>query len=51
MSLFSKIGKLARSPQGKKALDQAQSFAKSPEGKKRIASVRDRVGPAKKKKR
>lgn len=43
MSLFSKIGKFARSPQGRRAVQQAQRYAQSPEGKRKLAQVRQRL--------
>lgn len=41
--LIGKIGRLARSPQGRKAMDRAQSYVKSPEGKRKIEQVRGQV--------
>jgi hypothetical protein len=41
--LAGKIARLARSPQGRKLADRAQSYAKSPEGKRKIEQVRGRV--------
>lgn len=48
MSLFTKLSTLARSPQGKKAMRQAQEFAQSPEGKRKLASLRERVAGGRK---
>lgn len=50
MSFLNKVTRFARSPQGKKAVRQAQTFASSPEGKKKIASLRSRFGDGAKKK-
>jgi hypothetical protein len=43
MSLFSKVSKFARSPQGKKAMDKAKDFANKPETKEKIEQVREKV--------
>jgi hypothetical protein len=43
MGLISKLSKFARSPQGKKAMRQAQEYAKSPQGKAKIAQARELV--------
>jgi hypothetical protein len=40
MSLFSKIARFARSPQGRRMTQQAMTYARSPEGKRRLADVR-----------
>ncbi len=40
--LAGKIARLARSPQGRKLEDRAQSYAKSPEGKRKIEQARKR---------
>ena len=42
--LMSKITRFARSPQGRKLANRAQSYARSPEGKRKIADVRGRMG-------
>ena len=44
MSLFSKAARLARSPQGKKLMSQAQEFAAKPENRQKISQLRGRVG-------
>ncbi len=41
-SLFSKVSRFARSPQGRRATDKAMRFARSPEGKRKIAQFRQR---------
>jgi hypothetical protein len=46
--MFSKLTKLARSPQGQKALRQAQDYAKSPEGKRKVADLRSKLQGGKK---
>lgn len=43
MSLFSKVSKFAKSPQGKKAMDKAKDFANKPETKEKIEQVREKV--------
>ena len=43
MSLFSKAARFARSPQGKKLMNQAQQFASKPENRQKIAQLRGRV--------
>ena len=40
MKLMSMIAKFARSPQGRRAAQQAMSYARSPEGKRKIESAR-----------
>ena len=42
MSLFSKISRFARSPQGRRMTQQAMSYARSREGKRKIAQARER---------
>jgi hypothetical protein len=44
MSLISKVGRFARSPQGKKLMRQAQEAASKPENRRKIAELRGRVG-------
>ncbi len=41
-SMFSKISKFARGPEGKRLADKAQNYAKSPEGKRQIEGLRKR---------
>jgi hypothetical protein len=43
MSFLGRIGKFAKSPQGKKLMSQAQQMAKDPETKKKIADARQRL--------
>ena len=43
MSLFGRIEKLARSPQGKKLMTQAQQLANDPRTKRRIDEARRRL--------
>ena len=42
-SLLSKIAKLAASPQGKKAINQAKDFASKPENKAKIDKAVQRI--------
>ena len=51
MTLFNKIQKLARSPQGQRAFRQAGSYARSPEGKRRLSEVTRRLSSARKRPR
>jgi len=41
-SLIGRISRFARSPQGRKLTNRAQSYAKSPEGKQKVDQVRRR---------
>jgi hypothetical protein len=43
MSLLTRVGRFARSPQGKKLMTQAQQFASKPENRRKIAELRGRV--------
>jgi hypothetical protein len=43
MSLLGRIGKFAKSPQGKKLVKQSQDLAKDPQTKKSIADARQRL--------
>jgi hypothetical protein len=43
MSLLGRIGKFAKSPQGKKFVKQAQDMAKDPDTKKKIDDARRRL--------
>jgi hypothetical protein len=43
MSLLGRIGKFAKSPQGKKFMNQAQQMAKDPATKQKIADARKRL--------
>ena len=46
-SLFGKVARFARSPQGQRATQKAMRFARSPEGKRKIAQVRQRFATKK----
>jgi hypothetical protein len=50
MSLFNKVSKFARSPQGRRMADQAMRAAKDPKTKRQIQQLRSRMargkGPA-----
>ena len=41
--LFGNIAKLARSPQGKRAIRQATEYARSEQGRRQIAAARERL--------
>ena len=41
-SLIGRLGRFARSPQGRKLTSKAQNYAKSPEGKQKIDQARRR---------
>ena len=43
MSLFGRISKFAKSPQGKRLMKQAQDVAKDPKTKQKIADARERL--------
>jgi hypothetical protein len=43
MSLLGRIGKFAKSPEGKKLMGQAQDMAKDPATKRKIADARQRL--------
>ncbi|WP_181188222.1 hypothetical protein [Actinopolyspora mortivallis] len=43
MSIFRKITDIARSPQGRKALEQAKRYARDPKNKERIDRVVNKV--------
>ena len=42
MSLFGKVGKFARSPQGRRFAGQAKQWASDPKNKEKIGQVRER---------
>ena len=42
-SPLGRFTRFARSPQGRKLMSRAQSYAQSPEGKRRIQETRDRL--------
>jgi len=43
MPLMDKISRFARSPQGRKAAQRAQSYASSPKGQRKIREVRSKL--------
>ena len=43
MSLLGRIGKFAKTPEGKKLMRQAQDMAKDPDTKRKIAEARQRL--------
>ena len=43
-SLISRVSRLARTPQGRKAIDNAQRFARDPKTRRRIEEARARLG-------
>ena len=43
-SLISRISKFARSPQGRRAAEQAKQFAAKPENRRKIEQLRGRLG-------
>jgi hypothetical protein len=43
MSFLNRIGKFAKSPQGKKLMKQAQDLAKDPKTKQKIEDARERL--------
>jgi hypothetical protein len=43
MSFMGRVGKLAKSPQGKKLINQAQEMAKDPRTKQKIEEARERL--------
>lgn len=43
-SLFNRISRFARSPQGKRAIGQARRLASDPRNRRRIADLRKRLG-------
>ena len=43
MSFLSRIGKFAKTPQGKKLMRQAQDLAKDPQTKQKIEEARERL--------
>jgi hypothetical protein len=46
--LFDRLVRLATSPQGKRAINQAKHYAQSPEGKRRIEQARKQLAARKK---
>lgn len=43
-SLMGRITRFARSPQGRRLAERAQSYTKSPEGRRKVERVRERLG-------
>src|SRR3954468_13475763 len=43
MSLFNRVSKFAKSPQGKKMMNRAQTLAKDPKTKEKISEARERL--------
>ena len=43
MPLMNKLSRFARSPQGRKVAQRAQSYASSPEGQRKIRQVRSKL--------
>jgi len=43
MSLFKKVSDFAKSPQGKKAIEQAKRYASDPKNKAKIDQVKNRI--------
>jgi hypothetical protein len=41
--LFDRIGRFARSPQGKRLMQQAQRFARDPKTRRKVADFRARL--------
>ena len=41
--LFGKVSRLARSPQGRRAIRQATEYARSEKGRQQIAAARERL--------
>jgi len=39
-----RITRFARSPQGRRLAERAQSYTKSPEGRRKVERVRERLG-------
>ena len=48
MKLMSMVAKFARSPQGRRAAQQAMSYARSPEAKRQIDDVRRQLAARRK---
>lgn len=46
--MIRKLTSLARSPQGRRALNQAMNYARSPQGRKQMQAVRERLAAQKK---
>ncbi|RCW43183.1 hypothetical protein DFQ14_10770 [Halopolyspora algeriensis] len=43
MSLFKKVTDFAKSPQGKRAMEQAKKYAQDPKNKEKIDRVKNRI--------
>jgi hypothetical protein len=48
MKLMSMVAKFARSPQGRRAAQQAMTYARSPEAKRKVADVRRQLAARRK---
>jgi hypothetical protein len=48
LSIWSRIAKFARSPQGRRAAEQAMRYARSEKGRRQIAQARERVARGRK---
>ena len=48
MSIWTRIAKFARSPQGRRTADQAMRYARSEKGRRQIAQARERVARGRK---
>lgn len=46
--LFGKVSKLARSPQGQRALRKATEYARSEKGKRQMAAAREKLAARRK---
>jgi len=42
-SIISRIARLARSPKGRRVVDQAMRYARSPQGQQRISQAKSRL--------
>ena len=43
-TLFARVAKFARSPQGRRAISQAVRYARSEKGQRQLAAARQRAG-------
>ncbi len=43
MSIFKKVTDFAKSPQGKKAVEQAKKYAQDPKNKEKIDQVKNKI--------
>ncbi len=44
MSLLNNVTRLARGPQGRRAIDRARRYASTPQGRRQMEAVRARLG-------